>query len=171
MTSTFLNLAWLVPLPPLLAFFAIILFTNKSKRLSSNVAIGAIVIAWALAWLVAFAFFLQPELIEHPFDVAVPWLPTGATLFSMGVAVDAATAGMLFMVGFVLAMIFIYSSGYMTFPGHLAAALNRMAWTRVTAGSLPTSPSLPPACWGWWWPTTCSCSSSSGRSWGCVPIC
>jgi len=125
MTSTFLNLAWLVPLPPLLAFFAIILFTNKSKRLSSNVAIGAIVIAWALAWLVAFAFFLQPELIEHPFDVAVPWLPTGATLFSMGVAVDAATAGMLFMVGFVLAMIFIYSSGYMTFPGHLAAALNQ----------------------------------------------
>ncbi|NUQ36705.1 MAG: NADH-quinone oxidoreductase subunit L [Caldilineales bacterium] len=125
MTPTFLNLAWLVPLPPLLAFFAIILFTNKNKRLSSNVAIGAILISWALAWLVAFAFFVQPEFIEHPFDVAVPWLPTGTTLFSMGVTVDAVTAGMLFMVGFVLAMIFIYSSGYMTFPGHLAAALNK----------------------------------------------
>ncbi len=118
------NLTWLIPLPTALAFFAIILFTNPKKRLSSNVAIGAVIIAWILSWAVAITFFLKPELTEHPFDLRVPWLPMGEITFHMGVAVDAVTAGMLFMVGFVLTMIFIYSSGYMTFPGHLDPSLN-----------------------------------------------
>jgi len=118
------NLTWLIPLPTALAFFAIIFFTNPKKRLSSNVAIAAVVIAWILSWAVAITFFVNPELTEHPFDLHVPWLPMGEMTFHMGVAVDAVTAGMLFMVGFVLTMIFIYSSGYMTFPSYLDPALN-----------------------------------------------
>ncbi len=113
------NLTWLIPLPTALAFFAIILFANPKKRLSSNIAIGAVILAWIMSWAVAITFFLNPELAEHPFNLTVPWLPMGSLTFHMGVAVDAVTAGMLFMVGFVLTMIFIYSSGYMTFPGHL----------------------------------------------------
>ncbi len=124
MSESIFNLTWLIPLPPLLAFFAIILFTNRNKRLSSNVAIGAVAVSWILSWLVAITFFVKPELVEHPFDVVVPWIPTATTTFNMGVAVDAVTAGMLFMVGFVLTMIFVYSSGYMTFPGHLDPSLN-----------------------------------------------
>jgi NADH-quinone oxidoreductase subunit L len=72
-----------------------------------------------LSWAVAIAFFVNPEMTEHPFELNVPWMPMGGITFHMGVAVDAVTAGMLFMVGFVLTMIFIYSTGYMTFPGHL----------------------------------------------------
>ncbi|NOZ71677.1 MAG: NADH-quinone oxidoreductase subunit L [Chloroflexi bacterium] len=124
MSESIFNLTWLIPLPPLLAFFAIILFTNRNKRLSSNVAIGAVAVSWLLAWVVAIAFFSNASWVEHPFDLKVGWIPTGTTTFSMGVAVDAVTAGMLFMVGFVLTMIFIYSSGYMTFPGHLDPSLN-----------------------------------------------
>ena len=37
------TLIWLIPLPPLLAFFLIILFTNRHNGLSHNVAVGA---AW-----------------------------------------------------------------------------------------------------------------------------
>jgi len=119
------NLTWLIPLPTALAFFAIILFTNPKKRLSSNVAIGAVVIAWILSWAVAISYFVDPHLAEEiPFVLRVPWLPMGEITFHMGVAVDAVTAGMLFMVGFVLTMIFIYSSGYMTFPGYQDPALN-----------------------------------------------
>ena len=124
MSESIFNLTWLIPLPPLLAFFAIILFTNRNKRLSSNVAIGAVSVSWILSWLVAITFFTNPGMVKKPYNLMVPWLPTGTTTFSMGVAVDAVTAGMLFMVGFVLTMIFIYSSGYMTFPGHLDPALN-----------------------------------------------
>ncbi len=124
MSESFFNLTWLIPLPTALAFFAIILFANPKKRLSSNIAVGAVILAWILSWLVAITFFVHPELTEHPFDLHVPWMPVGAATFHMGVAVDAVTAGMLFMVGFVLTMIFIYSTGYMTFPGHLDPSLN-----------------------------------------------
>jgi NADH-quinone oxidoreductase subunit L len=81
-----------------------------------------------LSWLVAFAFFSDwHHRVEEPFQMTLGWLsiPTGATTFRMGVAVDAVTAVMLFMVGFVLTMIFIYSSGYMTFPGYQNPALNK----------------------------------------------
>ncbi len=126
--TNFFNLTWLIPIPPLLAFFAIILFANPRKRLSSNIAIGAVAVSWILCWLVAFAYFMNwHELAEKPFEMPLSWLrlPTGTTTFTMGVAVDAVTAVMLFMVGFVLTMIFIYSSGYMTFPGYQNAALNK----------------------------------------------
>ncbi|MCS7039284.1 MAG: proton-conducting transporter membrane subunit, partial [Anaerolineae bacterium] len=124
MTNVF-NLTWLIPIPPLLAFFAIILFTNPHKRLSSNLAIGAVALSWVMSWLVAFAYFGNWHvLVEEPFALSLPWLPTGTGVFRMGVAVDAVTAVMLFMVGFVLTMIFIYSHGYMTFPGYLDPALN-----------------------------------------------
>jgi NADH-quinone oxidoreductase subunit L len=124
MTNVF-NLTWLIPIPPLLAFFVIILFTNPHKRLSSNLAIGAVALSWVLSWLVALAYFGNWHvLVEEPFALSLPWLPTGNTVFRMGVAVDAVTAVMLFMVGFVLTMIFIYSHGYMTFPGYLDPALN-----------------------------------------------
>jgi len=124
MSESIFNLTWLIPLPTALAFFAIILFTNPKKRLSSNVAVGGVVIAWILSWAVAIAFFANPEWINHPFDLSIPWLPMGAITFHAGVAVDAVTAGMLFMVGFVLTMIFIYSTGYMSFPGYLDDSLN-----------------------------------------------
>jgi NADH-quinone oxidoreductase subunit L len=119
MSESFFNLTWLIPLPMVLAFFAIILFANPKKRLSSNIAIGAVILSWIMSWAVAISFFINPELTEAPIDLTVPWLPVGSHVFHAGVAVDAVTAGMLFMVGFVLTMIFIYSAGYMTFPGHL----------------------------------------------------
>jgi NADH-quinone oxidoreductase subunit L len=124
MSESIFNLTWLIPLPTALAFFAIILFANPRKRLSSKIAVGAVIIAWILSWAVAIAFFVNPELTNQPFDLHVPWMPMGDMVFHMGVAVDAVTAGMLFMVGFVLTMIFIYSTGYMSFPGHLDPSLN-----------------------------------------------
>ena len=55
--EVFFNLTWLIPLPPLIAFFAIILFLNPRKRLSSGLAIGMVALSWIMCWLVAFAFF------------------------------------------------------------------------------------------------------------------
>ncbi len=46
---------WLLPLPPLLAFFAIILFTNKNKALSHGIAIGAAGLSW-LGSMVVFIY-------------------------------------------------------------------------------------------------------------------
>jgi NADH-quinone oxidoreductase subunit L len=113
------NLAWLVPIPPFLAFAAIILFLNPNKRVSALTAIGAVAISWIIGWGIAFSAFFSGHFGEHPIEGLLFTIPTGNSEFPIGYTVDPANALMLFMVPFVLLMIFIYSSGYMTFPGHL----------------------------------------------------
>jgi NADH-quinone oxidoreductase subunit L len=105
------NLTWTVPLFPLLAFAVIVLFTHDNRRLSSSIAIGGITLSTIVGW----GIFLTAATASHlePFYLDVPFLPTGATTFSIGVMVDAFNAAMLFMVPFVCMMIFIYSQGYM----------------------------------------------------------
>ena len=116
------SVTWVVPIPPFLAFLAIILFLNKNKRGSALTAIGAALISCLLGWGIAFASFFRDHFGAHPIDEAIYTIPTGSTEFVIGYAVDPSNALMLFMVPFLVLMIFIYSSGYMSFPGHLRAA-------------------------------------------------
>ena len=113
------NLAWVIPIPPFLAFLSIVLFLNQNKRTSAAVAIGAVSVSLVLAWTIAFAAFFTEHFGEHPVDNVLYTIPTGTAELVIGYAVDPSNALMLFMVSFLLLMIFVYSSGYMTFPGHL----------------------------------------------------
>ncbi len=54
----FVNLAWLLPVPPFLAFLAIILFLNRNKTVSALTAIGGAGLSWLLGWPIAFTVFL-----------------------------------------------------------------------------------------------------------------
>ena len=116
------SVTWVVPIPPFLAFLAIILFLNSNKRGSALTAIGAALISCLLGWGIAFTSFFRDHFGEHPIDEAIYTIPTGNTEFVIGYGVDPSNALMLFMVPFLVLMIFIYSSGYMSFPGHLRAA-------------------------------------------------
>ena len=116
------SVTWVVPIPPFLAFLAIVLFLNNNKRGSALIAIGAAFLSLLLGWGIAFASFFRGHFGEHPIDEAIYSIPTGASELVIGYAVDPANALMLFMVPFLVLMIFIYSSGYMTFPHHLQAA-------------------------------------------------
>ncbi len=106
---------WLLPLPPLLAFFVILLFTNRQKALSHSLAVGAA----GLSWLGSMFLFLKAIGIEGfgktVFESAVNWLPTGKTWLQVGVLVDPLTAVTLFFVAWTVLMIFIYSIGYHNF--------------------------------------------------------
>src|SRR5574342_420492 len=117
-TETINLLIWLIPLPPVLAFFLIVLFTNRSKALSHTVAVGAAFLSF-LGSMVVFARALGVEhLGEHPFESSVPWLPLGQnvdTYFRIGVLVDPTTAAVLFFVAITIFMIFLYSVGYQNF--------------------------------------------------------
>ena len=116
------SVTWVVPIPPFLAFLAIVLFLNNNKRGSALIAIGAAFLSLLLGWGIAFSSFFRGHFGEHPIDEAIYTIPTGASELVIGYAVDPANALMLFMVPFLVLMIFIYSSGYMTFPHHLQAA-------------------------------------------------
>jgi NADH-quinone oxidoreductase subunit L len=117
-----MNLAWVVPIPPFLAFLAIILFINPSKRWSAITAIAGVAVAMAIGWPIAFAAFSTEHLGLHPVEGILYTIPAGLSEIGIGYQVDPANAIMLFMVCFVMLMIFIYASGYMTFPSHLRAA-------------------------------------------------
>ena len=110
-----LNLAWLIPLFPFLAFAAISLVTYRNRKQSHQLAIGGIFIAFVLAQIVFWVAVTLPE-GELPFEsTLIHWLVAGEKQFKLGVYVDPATAVMLFMVPLVCLMIFIYSVGYMNF--------------------------------------------------------
>src|SRR5574342_288175 len=109
------TLTWLIPLPPVLAFFLIVLLTNKNKALSHSLAVGAAFLSW-LGSMVVFVRALGVEhLGEHPFESSANWLPTGDTWFRIGVLIDPVGAAVLFFVSITILMIFLYSVGYQNF--------------------------------------------------------
>jgi NADH-quinone oxidoreductase subunit L len=113
------TLIWLIPLPPALAFFLIVLFTNRSKVLSHTIAVGAALLSWLGAMIVFFRAVTQEgglhHLGDHPFESAINWLPTGETWLRIGVMIDPLSVIVLFFVGWTVLMIFIYSVGYHNF--------------------------------------------------------
>ena len=109
------TLIWLIPLPPALAFFLIVLFTNKSKTLSHTVGVGAAALSWLGSMIVFFRALGVEHLGEHPIESAVNWLPTGSTWFKVGVLIDPLGAAVLFFVAWTIFMIFLYSVGYQNF--------------------------------------------------------
>ena len=107
-------LIWLIPLPPVLAFFLIMLFTNRSKALSHTIGVGAALLSWlgsmvVIYWAVTTEHFGEGE---HIFGHSIPWLATGDTWLRIGVQVDPLTAVSLFFVAWTILSIFIYSVGY-----------------------------------------------------------
>jgi NADH-quinone oxidoreductase subunit L len=106
------TLIWLIPFPPILAFFLIVLFTNKNKALSHTVAISAAALSFIGAMTVFFRAVATPEFGKEPFASSINWIPTGDTWLKIGVQIDPLSAVVLFFVAWTVLMIFIYSVGY-----------------------------------------------------------
>lgn len=104
-------LTWLIPLPPLLAFFIIFLATHKNNKLSHSLAIAGAGLSWVFSMMVFFFAIGNQKVITS----SISWLPTAETWLNIGVQVDALTAITLFFVAWTVLMIFIYSVGYHNF--------------------------------------------------------
>ena len=105
-------LIWLLPVPPLLAFFLILLFTNRSNRISWIVGVGAAALSFLGSMVVFFRAIGTEHLGEHPFESHLNWLPLNGEFFRIGVMIDPLSAITLFFVAITVFMIFIYSVGY-----------------------------------------------------------
>ena len=103
---------WLLPLPPLLSFFVIILFTNKSKALSHGIAIGAAGLSWLGSMFVFIRALGVVEFGKNIFGSSINWLPTGNTWLKIGVQIDPLSAVVVFFVAWTVLAIFVYSVGY-----------------------------------------------------------
>ena len=93
------TLTWLIPLPPLLAFFLIILVINRSKALSHATALIGAFLSWAMAMIVFARAVTTDGLAETPILSSVNWIPTADTWLRIGVLVDPLSAITLFFVG------------------------------------------------------------------------
>ncbi|RPJ02122.1 MAG: NADH-quinone oxidoreductase subunit L, partial [Chloroflexi bacterium] len=109
------TLIWLIPLPPLVAFFVIVLLTNRSKGLSHTLAIGSALLSFAASMYIFWRAINTEHLGESPLGSAINWLPTGDTWFRIGVQIDPLQAVTLFFVAWTVLMIFVYSTGYHNF--------------------------------------------------------
>jgi NADH-quinone oxidoreductase subunit L len=105
----------LIPIVPLLTFAIIVVFTRRNDKLSSYLAVAAIVISWLLSMVIVLgAVSHMPHFAEEPaVHLTLLRIPTGATTLDIGVQIDPLTVVLLFMVPTVCMMIFIYSMGYM----------------------------------------------------------
>jgi NADH-quinone oxidoreductase subunit L len=110
---------WLIPVYPLIAFIAIILGLNRSKKGSAGLAVAAIALSTVHAWGIVFntigAYMADAHEGIHidGWSMPIQWIPIGFSVFNTGFAVDGFTAAMLFMVPFVCTLIFIYATEYM----------------------------------------------------------
>jgi NADH-quinone oxidoreductase subunit L len=114
------QLIWLIPIPPLLSFALIVLFTNRSKVVSHTIAIGLMAVSWVMSWLVFFYTLGQVNFGAQVIRTFVDWLPFGSPAvgtqpLQMGALVDPLTGLMLFFVPLACLLIFIYSVGYSNF--------------------------------------------------------
>jgi NADH-quinone oxidoreductase subunit L len=106
------TLIWLVPVSPLLAFFLILLFTNRNKALSHTIAVGAALLSFTGSMIVFWQALCVEELGKYPFESSINWLPVAKGWLAVGVLIDPLSATTLFFVGWTVLMIFIYSVGY-----------------------------------------------------------
>ena len=109
------TLVWLLPVPPLLAFFLIVFFTNRSKTVSHLLGISAALLSFVGSMVIVTLAIRSGHLGEEPFSSVLNWFPTGDTWFQIGVWVDPLTVATLFFVAITILMIFIYSVGYQNF--------------------------------------------------------
>ena len=108
-------LIWFIPLPPLLAFFLILLLANRKNWLSHTLAIIAVLLTWLAGMYVIFQALQVEHFGAHPFESSINWFATGDTYFRIGVLIDPLSATTLFFVVWTVLMIFIYSVGYHNF--------------------------------------------------------
>jgi NADH-quinone oxidoreductase subunit L len=120
--ETLTTLTWLIPVPPLLAFFTILLLTRKYHAISHTIAIGAIGVSLVLAQIIFWNVIGDGHhLAEEPIHSTYAWMPTGTEnmagggTLNIGVMVDPLTAIMLFMVPIACFLIIFYSVGYSNF--------------------------------------------------------
>ena len=109
------SIIWFIPVPPLVAFFVILLLTFRNRGISHWTAITAAVISWAASLYVLWQALEIEHFAEHPITDSIPWLPTGVTWLNIGIYFDALTAVTLFFVAWTVLAIFVYSVGYQNY--------------------------------------------------------
>ncbi|MBS3969684.1 MAG: NADH-quinone oxidoreductase subunit L [Clostridia bacterium] len=108
-----IELAWLLPILPLLAFVLIAFLTKKFKLFSALLSIITMGVCLIISMGIAVEVLLYGVTMEGPVEYSVNWLSLPGLTIEAGVLVDPLTAVMLIVVCFIALMVKIYSLAYM----------------------------------------------------------
>jgi NADH-quinone oxidoreductase subunit L len=103
-----IEIAWIIPVLPLLSFVLILLFGRRLKTGSATVGILMTFLSFVFALIVLFE-----QLGGATAKVEVNWLPIGDTVLTMGFLINPLNALMLALVTLISFLIHVYSKGYM----------------------------------------------------------
>lgn len=133
------NLAWLVPLFPLISFVLLVAFGRQLKEGAAYVGIASILASFGLG----LAIFI--ERLGHGsenFKYVVDWLTVGDFTIQLGYEVTELNAMMLFVVTLVSLMVHIYSKGYMHGDERMPVFYSYLSLFTFSMLSLVISPNL-----------------------------
>jgi len=105
-----LEIAWLVPLFPLISFVLLVAFGRQLKEGAAYVGITALLASFAVA-LAVFIERLGHDAVDYLYQI--DWLAVGDATIKLGFEVNQLNAMMLFVVTTISLMVHIYSKGYM----------------------------------------------------------
>ncbi len=103
------EMAWLIPLLPLSAFFLIVFFGKKTPGKGADIGILATGSAFALGVLCFFDATSKGGIVEK----SLTWISFGSLELELGIRVDALAAMMFVVVCLVSLLMQVYSLGYM----------------------------------------------------------
>ncbi len=126
-----LQISWIIPVLPFLAFACIGLLLHRWPKLSAAVSILGIGASFLLSVLVALKVFSGDP--GQVFEMSVRWLSMPGLKVDMGIMIDPLTAVMLIVVTTVALLVQIYSLGYMDKDPGFASYF---AYQSVFAGSM-----------------------------------
>ncbi|MFA5313877.1 MAG: NADH-quinone oxidoreductase subunit L [Methanomassiliicoccales archaeon] len=108
------EVAWLIPLLPLISFLIVGFFGKRFKDKGGMVAIGMVGAAMVLSLIIAYGALTGNLPSEGYFETSFVWVELGSGFaFELGIYIDTLTAVMLIVVSFVATLVVIYSVGYM----------------------------------------------------------
>lgn len=108
-----IEIAWLLPILPLLGFVIVAFITNRHKKLSALVVTGIMAACLVISVGVAAEVLRFGITMEAPIEYAVNWLSLPGLTIEAGVLIDPLAAVMLIVVCFIALLVDIYSLGYM----------------------------------------------------------
>lgn len=148
------NLAWIIPLLPLISFVLLVAFGNKLKERAAYLGIAFILGSFVLSTIIFIQKYLQKG---EDYLYTFQWFRVGdsdygvasGAIFNLGFEVTELNALMLFVVTAVSLAVFIYSIGYMKGDERLPVFYSYLSLFAFSMLGLVISPNLFQAfiCW------------------------
>lgn len=108
-----IELTWILPILPLLAFAITGLFTSRSRSLTVAIVVGTFAVCFAMSCGIGLEVLRGAATMENPIEYSLTWVDLPGVFLELGVLVDPLTAMMLFVVTSIALLVSIYSVGYM----------------------------------------------------------